>query len=350
MAKPYKRKGSRFWWIAPWIHGKQVPQSSGETDYDRADRKLKILEGKIAANVPLTPRTDRDSFQSLLEMVKTDYEIKGLASLKDVKFWLKNHVGPHLGHLPTSKVNAAVISEYIKTRQQEGSANGTINRELTIIKRAFKLGLRAGSVSYLPYIELLPEAPARSGFFTEEAFRSILRHTKNRELQDILLVCWFTGWRIDSVIRLEWRNVDFKRGLIGLRTEQTKNRKATAFPLAPFPELRTILEARHDLTKKIEREDSCVIPRVFHRAGKPVVNITEAWHFARKRAGQPGRLIHDLRRTAVMNLKASGWSDTDIMNMVGLKTLSMLIRYNITTEDTILRKGEEMARRVSQKL
>src|SRR5689334_6486572 len=112
MAKPYRRKGSRFWWIAPWISGRQVPQSSGETDFDRADRKLKILEGKIASNAPLTPRTDRDSFTSLLELVKTDYTIKRRETLPDLERRITKHLEPFLGHLQTSKVTSAVISEY----------------------------------------------------------------------------------------------------------------------------------------------------------------------------------------------------------------------------------------------
>ena len=33
MAKPYKRKGSRFWWIAPVINGQQAHQSTKTEDY-----------------------------------------------------------------------------------------------------------------------------------------------------------------------------------------------------------------------------------------------------------------------------------------------------------------------------
>jgi integrase len=342
LAKPYRRKGSRFWWLAPTIAGKQAPQSSGETDYDRAFRKLKILEGKIASNAPITPRTDRDSFNALLEVVKTDYAIKGRATKNDIVRWIKLHVAPHLGDWPTAKITSAVISDYILARQNEGSSNGTINRELTIIKRAFKLGERSGAVSYRPYIELLPEAQPRMGFFTEAAFRLILKHTESPELRDILICAYYTGWRIDSVIRMEWRNVDFPRGLIGLTAGQTKNRKATAFPLAPFPELRSVLESRWTLTKECERRKSLRIARVFHRDGKPVKNIRTAWEGARTRAGQPGRILHDLRRSAIRNLKRDGWSDTDVMLMCGLKTLSMLIRYAITVEDDILRQAERL--------
>lgn len=76
MSNPYRRKDSPYWWIAPWIDGQQVHQSSSETDWDKALRKLRILEGKIAANAPIGPRTDRDSFAVLLELVRTDYKLK----------------------------------------------------------------------------------------------------------------------------------------------------------------------------------------------------------------------------------------------------------------------------------
>src|SRR3990167_1044000 len=141
MARPYKCKGSRFFWIAPWIQGRQVPQSSGETDYDRAHRKLKILEGKIAANAPISARTDRDSFEALLGTVKTDYMIKKRASLDDTVRRITKHLVPLLGNVPAGKVNSSVIAEYILSRQNEKppAANASINRELAIIKRAFRL-------------------------------------------------------------------------------------------------------------------------------------------------------------------------------------------------------------------
>ena len=45
-----------------------------------------------------------------------------------------------------------------------------------------------------------------------------------------------------------------------------------------------------------------------------------------------------------------GFSDTEIMQMVGFKTLSIMHRYNITTEEDILAKGDVIARRALQKL
>src|SRR5262245_38089855 len=126
MARPYRRKGSRFYWIAPFIQGRQVRQSSKETDYDRALRKLKILEGKIAANAPITPVTDRGIFASLLELVRLDYKIKRRRSLYDLEKRIDVAIAPILGHLPAPKAWEQ-LEEFILARQTDKVKNATIN-------------------------------------------------------------------------------------------------------------------------------------------------------------------------------------------------------------------------------
>lgn len=341
MAKPYKRKDSKFWWIAPTINGVQCPQSSGETDYDRALTKLKILEGRIASNAAITPKTDRGSFAALLELVRADFQIKGHLSLRHVASRIDLHLKPILGRIQAGRITVAVIQGYILERKREDANVATINRELAIMKRAFRLGMRAGEVSGMPYIEMLPGEKVQTGFFTEDGYRAVMRHA-NPILKDILVCCYYTGWRIDSIVNLEWSNVDLNRGLLALRQEQTKNKKATMFPLAPFPELHTMLERRKALTRETERRKSVVIPCVFHREGQPVKSIHSAWQWARKKAGLPGRKLHDFRRTAVRNLEDMGFTETEIMSMVGMASRSIFIRYNITDEERILAKAKRL--------
>jgi integrase len=346
MAKPYKRKGSKYWYVAPWIDGRQVPQSSGTTDYEQAEKKLKILEGRIASGAPIHARTDRGAFAELLELVRSDYQVKEQNSLYDAEKRLDVHLIPRLGHLPTGKISTQAINDYILARrsdQERKASNGTINRELALIKRAFTLGIREGLVSSRPHIELLPENNTRKGFFGEESFRAVLAHA-NATLKDVLVMAYYTGWRIESILKIQWRNVDLAEGNLRLFAEQTKNTMQTFFPLDPFPQLRTMLERRAQERK----ENRIIIPQVFHRDGKPVKSIRTAWEVARVAAGVPGRLIHDFRRTAVRNLKKMGFSDTEIMEMVGIKTISIFRRYNITTEADITEKAKAIAKRALQ--
>jgi integrase len=66
----------------------------------------------------------------------------------------------------------------------------------------------------------------------------------------------------------------------------------------------------------------------FHRTGKKVkdkriIRFTKAWKKAREKAGCPGRIPHDLRRTAVRNLVRAGIPERIAMQLTGHKTLSV---------------------------
>jgi len=321
MAKPYKRKDSKCWWIAPWIEGQQVRQSSGETNYDLALRKLRILEGKIAANAPITPKTDRGSFAALLELVRTDYKIKNRRSLYDLEKRLDVQLISRLGHLPAPKAWTE-LDNYILARKQEGASNGTINNELRIVRRAYKLGERKGLVSYAPHIEMLPDGEPRDGYYSPAEFKDVLARCGNDELlKDILITAYITGWRLRSIFRLELNQVD--EDFIW-QTER-KNDKATRWPLDVTLDqvgvsLREVIERR----RAAARLQDQIVPWIFHRKGRPVKSIRGSFE---KALGSLPRVFHDFRGTAIVNLLEACVDEATIMNLVGLKTNRMIIHY-----------------------
>lgn len=354
MAKPYRRKGSRFWWIAPWIDGKQVPQSSREIDYDRADRKIKILEGKLAANAPITARTDRDSFAALLELVRTDYKIKRRRSLYDLEYRIDLKLVPVLGHLPAGKAWQE-LDEYILSRQNETDKDGkplniqnaTINRELAIVKRAYRLGLKKGMVSFVPEIEMLPEENERENYFSRDQFAGVLELCPP-QVRCILRVAYVTGWRLDSILNLEWRQVDLKSGFVWLNAADTKNLKATRWPLDVMG-LREVFEERKRETEAVK---NAIVPWVFHRNGARVKTFKNLWRRIRKEAGVAEHVIHDFRGTAIINLLEAGVDTPTIMNMVGLKSERMVIRYakkRGMREDRLREAGKLLEMRLNPK-
>jgi hypothetical protein len=75
--------------------------------------------------------------------------------------------------------------------------------------------------------------------------------------------------------------------------------------------------------------------RVFHVDGFQInkTKLHKAWRQARVAAGFPDLLIHDLRRSAVRNMRLAGISEVDAMKLSGHKNRHVFDRYSIVGDD-----------------
>ena len=111
-----------------------------------------------------------------------------------------------------------------------------------------------------------------------------------------------TGWRVPSeVLPLQWAQVDRKTQTVRLEPGVAKNRQARTPPYGALPELVDVIEAAWREHQRLAAT-GVLCPFVFNRDGKPVRDFRKAWATAKKAAGVPELLVHDLRRTAVRNL------------------------------------------------
>ena len=79
----------------------------------------------------------------------------------------------------------------------------------------------------------------------------------------------------------------------------------------------------------LERFRQRVGLRVFHRNGKPIGDFRKVWMKACRTGGVPGKLVHDLGRTAARDFRRAGVSEGEIQALCGWKTRDMFDRYNI---------------------
>ncbi len=100
---------------------------------------------------------------------------------------------------------------------------------------------------------------------------------------------------------------------------------------------------RFYVTRKVEKRTHKVVPWVFHRNGVPIRDCYTAWRSACERAGVPGKLQHDFRRTAVRNLERAGVPRSVAMKLVGHKTESVFQRYAIVSEADLREGASKLA-------
>lgn len=148
-------------------------------------------------------------------------------------------------------------------------------------------------------------------------------------LRDFSRFGFLTGWRKGSIESLRWADVG--DGVIYLRAESNKTRKPETMPLEG--ELGAIIERRRQLATWEDKDGTRRFAEyVFHRGGEPVGDFRKAWATACKAAKVPGRIFHDLRRTASRNMIQAGTPQAVAMKITGHRTDSMFRRYAIVDE------------------
>jgi integrase len=332
MGGVYKR--GPVWWIRYAHHGRKVRESSGSSQRTDAVRLLKQRLAALGQGGPAVPEAERVTFESMAADYIRERELRGVPpsalqwAHQRVRNLATGFAGTRAGEITTTKMR-----EYAEARRALQAAPGTINRDLGALSRMFTLAIQGGRLSRRPYIPRLPEALPRTGFM-EHADYLAIRAQLPTDHRDILDFGYYSGWRRGEVLGLEWRDVDRAAGVIRLRAEVCKTREGRVLVLAK--PLRDLIERRWHA-----RALGC--PLVFHRDGRSLDHWKDVWRRACKAAGLPGKLFHDLRRTAVRNMVRAGIPERVAMQLSGHKTRSVFDRYNIVSETDLRQAADRLA-------
>jgi len=330
---------SEFFTIKYYRDGQALYEPTDCIDKDDANDIIKLREADIVQGVPVSPKMGRVKLSELLQAVVDDYEDNERCTTKDVEMRIKRHLTPFFRNSRASTITTDHIKKFRRKRKDEGASNAEINRELAVLSRAFNLGLEDGKIMVKPKVPKLRENNTRKGFFEVDQFEAVRRNLPE-ELQPVVTFAFLTGWRTRSEVQtLQWSQVSFKNRRVYLEPGTTKNDDARWFPITP--ELEEILLEQKRKTDDLKR-DGIVCPFIFHRNGKPIKSFYKAWRTACKKAGVPGRIMHDFRRTAVRNIDRRGITQAIGMKLTGHKTPSIYLRYNIVSDSDL----EEAANRL----
>jgi integrase len=311
------------WWIQFCEDGVVHRESSHSDVKDEAERLLRkrliaIEEGRYRRAEPL--RVEQMAQKMFLK--KSNGELPHARSLaSDKKRWA-NNVGPFFGKLRAQRVSEDIISKYIAKRRDEGAANGTINREMTLLRRAFTIS----RIPRPPIPRLSEKAGIRRNFLTDEQYFKLSAGLEKEELwmRTLVELAATYGLRRGELLNLRVEQVDKATDRVKLEADQTKGETARVFGLNPItkPLVFAMMEGKAPSDYLLTRED-----------GRRVKDFRKRWAKVCKRAGIPRFLLHDFRRTAVRNMVRTGIPRNVAKAISGHKTDAIFDRYDITDNE-----------------
>jgi integrase len=338
----YQQPGSDVWWLDYSFRGKRYRESSKSKKRADAVALLKKRMGEQARGVVSGPAVERVKWEDLAQGIRDDYAVNERKSTHALNAALK-HLTGHFGTMRAIDITTDRIRRYIALRQTDGAANATIQGELAALKRAFNLAVQSEVLPTRPHVPSVKVSNARKGFLEGANLERVISELP-AEVQSVVRFAALTGWRKGEVLPLTWAQVDWEAGVVRLEPGTTKNDEGREFPFRVLAPLTEVLEAQREYTRQVEREQGKIIPYVFHRRGRPIVSFRYTWNDACVRAGSPGALFHDLRRSAVRNLEKAGVPRSVAMKLTGHKTEAVYRRYAIADRVALSEGVEKLAK------
>ena len=226
------------------------------------------------------------------------------------------------------------VERYIQSRQAQGITGDSLNKELGMIRRAYKIGQRGNR----PKVRTAPYFPRFAGT-KRDGFIEIEQHDRFREACRTVRRGgeWFVGvfetgytygWRHSEIISLLVEQIRFRNpdeGYIAIPGAWTKNGmpRQVAFARSWCPWLVETFERAIEGKSRLD----FVFLRGKHLDTK-VGRFDKLWRTANRVAqGPAGFRFHDLRRTAARNLRRAGFTDLEIQDICGWETASVMRSY-----------------------
>jgi integrase len=319
----FKRQGN--WWIDFYHQGKRIRRKVGPSkkvaEMALADVQVKKAKNDFLGVCDPKKILFKDFANEYLEYskankAKSSYERDDTVIHKHlITVWCKQNL---------QRITARDIENYKLCRVEKVTAS-TVNRELALISNMFRKAVEWGYLKEVPMAQMkkIKTGVQHFRYLAHEEIEKLLdacQQSPNPQLHVFVVTAINTGMRLGEITALEWKDVDFKRGMISVDNKEdhhTKNYEPRTIPMND--QLSEVL-ARHP-----RRLDS---PYVFARkTGEKFSKMRTSFENAVKRAGIPHVRFHDLRHTFASHLVMGGVDIRTVQELLGHKDIRVTMRY-----------------------
>jgi integrase len=195
-----------------------------------------------------------------------------------------------------------------------------------------RIAKRDKKIHDVPYIEFQKEPPARKGFLERKDFERLIKVLPTH-LRPLVTFLYWCGCRIGETLQIEWSQVDLDARQIRLGPEQTKGDEGRIVPLSSElvnmlrdiePKAGTVFDGTNLRNEWMEACAACELGAVTEVEGRPYDPLYS------------GLTLHDMRRSAVRNMRKAGISEKEAMRISGHKTRAVFERYNIVSTEDVM--------------
>lgn len=199
---------------------------------------------------------------------------------------------------------------YIEAREKEGVKDGTIRREIGVLRAALSWALKEKwlTTAQVPLLDAPPVPEPRDRWLTRDEVAELTKAAYLLHLKVFVVLAYHTAARKGAIFDLTWDRVDFDKRVISYDRPgrmKSKKRRATV-------PMNTVVLSLLQTAYEVRTTDYVVEWR-----GAPVHSIRTAFDDACERAGIAGCSPHVLRHTSATHMVMAGVKLAEIARFLG---------------------------------
>lgn len=229
-----KIKRSRYYQIIYFKDGKQTSKSTHTANRKKAEIILEafqrsVLELPGIPQVSCSPRLKKFAGE-YIELISLSCSRGYL--IRSVKPAFK-HLIFNFGNVELSGINSRDLERVLVDHYKKSKHSALLFHR--VLKAAFNKAIDWEYIEKNPFKGFrLPKIQWKSPVFINiDELKLIIKETKPQMFKDIFLFAFLTGMRSSEIMNLKWKQVDLKRGVIQIGSDefQTKSRKIRFIPI-----------------------------------------------------------------------------------------------------------------------
>ena len=235
----------RCFYIYYKVSGQSINEKIGWESEGLSGEQARDIRGTITSNIRKKKENVPFSVlaENYIDLLKRDRK-----SWKPDASRYRNHISPELADTPIKDIDRFVVTRLRAGLQKKGLAPKSIFLVLTLIRAMFnKAPLWGLHTAENPVSEAsrlddkFLEVPDnnRTRYLTNEEARTLLESlaTKSTDVHDMAFLSLYTGMRAGEILKLQWRDIDFKSSLIRIRNPKNDETRSAFIT----PEIKEIL-------------------------------------------------------------------------------------------------------------